>query len=54
MYAGKRTEDIVRMTRTRRLCVLIMSHTRFRVNPQSGVAGMSVNSLLKTGAIYEV
>ena len=52
MYAGKRTENIVRMTR--RLCVLIMPHTRFNVNPQPEVAGMSVNSWLKTDAIYEV
>ena len=36
------------------LYVLIMSRTRFRVNPHSIVAWMSSNSLLETGAISEV
>ena len=36
------------------LCVLIMSHTCFKVNLHSLVAWMSRNSLLETGAISEV
>ena len=36
------------------LSVLIMSRTRFRVNPHSIIAWISRNSLLKTGAISEV
>ena len=36
------------------LYVLIMSRTRFRVNPHSIFACMSRNSLLETGAISEV
>ena len=44
--------NITRMTR--RLYVLIMSHTRFRVTLHSAVASMSRNSLLKTGIISEV
>ena len=36
------------------LYVLLMSRTRFRVNPPSIVAWMSKNSLLKTGATPEV
>ena len=39
---------------TRRLCVFIMSHTRFRVNLHSVVAQMSKNSLFKTDVISEV
>ena len=34
--------------------VLIMSRMRFRVNPDSRVAGMSENSLLETDAIFKV
>ena len=41
-------------TMTRRLCVLIMSHTHFRVNLHSVVAWLSRNSLLETGVISEV
>ena len=36
------------------LCVFIMSHTCFQVNPHSLFARMSRNSLLETGAISEV
>ena len=36
-----------------RLCVLITSHTRFRVNLHSAVAWMSGKSLIKTSAISE-
>ena len=36
------------------LYVLIMSHTRFRVNPPSIVAWMSRNSLLEAGTKSEV
>ena len=36
------------------LYVIIMSRTRFRVNPHSIVAWMSRNSLLKAGARSEV
>ena len=36
------------------LYFVIMSHTRFRVNPHSVFASMSRNSLLKTGAISAV
>ena len=42
------------VTMTRRLCVLIMSHTHFRVNLHSVVAWLSRNSLLKTHVISEV
>ena len=38
----------------KRLYVLIMSRMSFRVNPHSIVALMSRNSLLETGAKYEV
>ena len=41
-------KNVSRMTR--RLYVLIMLHTRFRVNPYSAVAWMSRNSLLETDA----
>ena len=37
-----------------RLYVIIISRTRFRVNPHYIVAWMSRNSLLETGAIFEV
>ena len=36
------------------LNVMIMSHTRFRLNPQSRVVWMSRNSLLETGTISVV
>ena len=36
------------------LYVLVMSRTRFRVNPRSIVAGMIRNSLLETGVKSEV
>ena len=36
------------------LYILIMSRTRFRVNPHSIVAWISRNSLLETGAKSEV
>ena len=36
------------------LCVLLMSHTRFRVNLHSVDVWMSRNSLLETGAISKV
>ena len=43
------------MTRmTRRLCVLIMSHTRFTVNLLSLVVWMSRKSLLETDVISEI
>ena len=42
------------VTMTRRLCVLIMSHTHFRVNLHSVVARLSRNSLLETHVISEV
>ena len=42
------------VTMTRRLCVLIMSHTHFRVNLHYVVAWLSRNSLLETHAISEV
>ena len=38
----------------KKLYVLIMSRTPFRVNPHSIVALMSRNSLLKTGMVSEV
>ena len=45
-------KNIARMTRS--VCVLVISHTHFRVNLHSVVAWISRNSLLKTGAISEV
>ena len=38
----------------KRLYVIIMSRTRFRVNLYSIVVGMSMNFLLETGAISQV
>ena len=45
-------KNIARMAR--RLCVLIMSYTHFRVNLHSVVARLLRNSLIETDAISEV
>ena len=45
-------KNIARMAR--RLYIHVMSHTRFRVNLHSVVAGMSRNSFLETDAISGV
>ena len=54
LMTPKPTFPQLKKNKSKWLYVLVMSRTRFRVNPHSIVAWMSRNSLLEAGAKSEV